>query len=97
AAPRAPEPLAPLFSPAARGPEVACGAMPDTSNSSSDQPRSLFDLRGRVAIVTGASRGIGEATAARLREAGAQVVMCSRKLDGVTAAKERVAARGPGP
>jgi NAD(P)-dependent dehydrogenase (short-subunit alcohol dehydrogenase family) len=49
---------------------------------------SLFDLSGRVALVTGASRGIGEATARLLAEQGAHVVVSSRKqadLDRVAA------------
>ncbi len=42
---------------------------------------SLFDLRGKSAVVTGASRGIGEAIARRLAEHGADVVVSSRKID----------------
>jgi NAD(P)-dependent dehydrogenase (short-subunit alcohol dehydrogenase family) len=43
--------------------------------------RSLFDLQGKVAVVTGSSRGIGRAIAERLAEHGARVVVTSRKLD----------------
>lgn len=42
---------------------------------------SLFDLKGRVAIVTGSSRGIGRAIAKRLAEQGATVIISSRKAE----------------
>ena len=45
----------------------------------------LFDLSGDVAIVTGSTKGIGKAIAARLCEAGAKVVISSRKADACDA------------
>ena len=41
----------------------------------------LFDLNGRIALVSGASRGIGEAIARLLAEQGARVIVSSRKLE----------------
>jgi len=45
------------------------------------QTPTLFDLTGKTAVVTGASRGIGEAIARRLAQHGARVVVSSRKID----------------
>jgi NAD(P)-dependent dehydrogenase (short-subunit alcohol dehydrogenase family) len=48
--------------------------------------KQIFDLSGKVALITGASRGIGEAIALAYAQAGARVVLTSRKqadLDGV--------------
>ncbi len=55
---------------------------------------SLFRLDGKVAIVTGASRGIGEAIAAAYAAQGAKVVLASRKLEDLKKVAERISAAG---
>ena len=53
-----------------------------------------FDLTGRVAMVTGGSRGLGHAMALGLAEAGADVIVASRKLDACEATVAEVEALG---
>ena len=50
----------------------------------------LFDLTGKVAVVTGGSRGIGRAVVLGLAAAGADVVVASRKLDNCEAVAAEV-------
>ncbi len=50
----------------------------------------LFSVEGKVAVVTGGSRGIGEMVAAALVEHGASVVIASRKADELEATAERL-------
>jgi NADP-dependent 3-hydroxy acid dehydrogenase YdfG len=47
-------------------------------------------LEGRVAVVTGASSGIGEATARALSDAGAAVALCARRTDRLEALAESI-------
>lgn len=51
---------------------------------------TLFDLTGKVAVVTGASRGIGEAIAYRMAQHGAKVVVSSRKIDACQEVVDRI-------
>ena len=53
-------------------------------------------LRDKVAVVTGASRGIGEATALTLAQAGANVVVAARSADELAGLAERVERMGVG-
>ncbi len=55
---------------------------------------ALINLEGKVAIVSGASRGIGESIALAFAKAGAKVVVSSRKIEGVTAVAKKITESG---
>ena len=55
---------------------------------------NLFDLTGKIALVTGASRGIGESTAKLLAEQGAHVIVSSRKIAGCQRVVDEITAAG---
>jgi NAD(P)-dependent dehydrogenase (short-subunit alcohol dehydrogenase family) len=56
--------------------------------------RDVFNLDGKVAIVTGASKGIGESIAAALAAFGAKVVVSSRKQEAIDAVAQRIQGSG---
>ena len=55
---------------------------------------STFSLSGKLALVTGASRGIGAATAEALGAAGAHVILTARTVGGLEEVEERIHAAG---
>jgi NAD(P)-dependent dehydrogenase (short-subunit alcohol dehydrogenase family) len=58
------------------------------------QPHPLFDLSGKVALITGGSRGLGRQMALAFADAGADVIVSSRKADACEAVADEVRAKG---
>ena len=54
----------------------------------------LFDLRGKVAVVSGAAQGLGQATALALAENGADVVLADRNVEGAESTASKVERSG---
>lgn len=78
------------------------GLVADTDNLATKSPRKatpkplaqMLDLTGETAVVTGAAAGIGQATARRLAEAGARVILVDRDLLGLEALRDELEAAG---
>ena len=70
------------------------GMFRDDNEKEETMDRVDFSLNGKVALVTGASRGIGEAIAVTLADYGAECILVSRKEDALKGVAERIASRG---
>jgi gluconate 5-dehydrogenase len=71
-------------------------APPDATGHTTEHSTGLFDLTGRVALVTGSSRGIGAALADGLAGAGARVVLNGRDVAALESARADLEKRFPG-
>ena len=56
--------------------------------------KKLLSLEGKTAVITGGSKGLGYMTAEGFAEAGAKILLCSRKADECEAAAEKIRALG---
>src|SRR5258705_11553402 len=69
-------------------PRMTCGIQEATLKS------TPFDLTGRVAVITGSSRGIGRSSAELLAKLGARAVISSRKVDACQEVAEGIRKAG---
>jgi NAD(P)-dependent dehydrogenase (short-subunit alcohol dehydrogenase family) len=67
---------------------------PSTESASGQTPAELFDLSGRIALVTGGTRGLGRAMVTGFARAGADIIVSSRKQDACDRVAEELTALG---
>jgi gluconate 5-dehydrogenase len=67
---------------------------PDDTDDKSDRRENLFDLKGKVAVITGASRGLGQYFGRALARAGADLVITSRNDTTLKPFREEIEALG---
>jgi NAD(P)-dependent dehydrogenase (short-subunit alcohol dehydrogenase family) len=73
---------------------AASAAAPAPTDHTDESPRDLFDLSGRIAVVTGGSRGLGREMVLAFARRGADVVIASRKVENCEAVAGEVRALG---
>src|SRR3954447_4092250 len=66
----------------------------DTEAKAQTNALDLFRLDGKTALVTGGGRGLGQYMAGALSDAGASVVLCSRKKEALEEVKSEIEGRG---
>ena len=71
---------------------LATSSRPGMTEDSFMKPNELFDISGRVALVTGASSGLGAHFAQTLAENGAKVVLVARRVERLEALKKKIEA-----
>jgi NAD(P)-dependent dehydrogenase (short-subunit alcohol dehydrogenase family) len=66
----------------------------DDEQTHKEMPNMTIDLKGRTAVITGGSRGLGEAMAMALAEAGAQIALVARDRERLDQVRAAIAAGG---